>query len=152
MSQTASEGVVGPSHWRYMATVMTTRLAELLAGSTSADIPEGVLDAAKRFFELVLDAQGAAPQYPSASIANYLIATEALEKSVTPPPKTTDQNVAELKRYADVLDRLRGTLSEQERETLTHLQRFFSKLKESADAEAYEDRVACASSPLGLFR
>lgn len=152
MSQTASEGVVGPSHWRYMATVMTNRLADLLDGSKNTAIPEGVLDAAKEFFTLVLDAQGDAPRFPSASIANYLIATETLEKSVTPPPATTEENIAELKRYAEVLERLRGTVDQSDRATVEHLQRFFSKLKESADAEAYEERVACVTSPLGLYR
>lgn len=152
MSQTVSEGAVGPGHWRYMATVMTAKLDELLGGAQKVDIPAGILDEARQFFKLALEAQAGSQSSPSAAIANYLIATETLEQSAEPPPSTTEENVAELRRCAETVEFLPGPVPEDRRSDLQGLSRFFEKLKEAGDAEAYEERVSCVPSPIGLYR
>src|SRR5260370_42002212 len=81
MSQTVSVGVVGPSHWAYMASVMAEKLQQMRnAKQTGPDqIPVGVYRDAQEFYRLVLEAAGdRTPLNPPASINAYALDADPL--------------------------------------------------------------------------
>src|SRR5437899_12534617 len=81
MSQTVSVGVVGPSHWAYMASVMAEKLQQMANAmqTVAGQIPVGVYRDAREFYRLVLEAAGdGTPVNPPASINAYALAADAV--------------------------------------------------------------------------
>ena len=155
MSQTISVGVVGPSYWAYMATVM----AECLDTITKSNrietglVPGGVFHDALTFSELALEATGSSmPANPPASLNAYGIAAEAIRRSFGDLPKNRKEVDQQLATYADFIRRLNEarTLHQRERQVAESLQTFFWDLKEQGEAEAYESSVGFGTVPVGL--
>ena len=103
MSQTMSVGVVGPSHWVYMATVMAECLENVARTNRIEpnEIPVGVYWDALEFSGLALQATGdAVPDNPPASINAYVIAADALRRSSRDLPRTREDIDHRLEEYA----------------------------------------------------
>jgi hypothetical protein len=149
MSQTISIGVVGPSHWAYMASVMAEKLARM--GETRqadvAQIPVGVYRDAKRFFGLVLDAAGDhTPVNPPASVNAYALAADAVR--ATHADASRAEVAQTLEKQKALLDALQDTraLNHEDLQTLLSLQAFFVWVKQEGESEAYEGSVGHESS------
>jgi hypothetical protein len=144
MSQTVSLGVVGPSHWAYMASVMAEKLQQVAnAGQTAAGpIPVGVYRDAREFYKLVLEAAGdGTPVNPPASINAYALAADAVRAtSANASRAEVEETLGRQKALLDDLQQPR-TLSEQELTTLSTLRAFFLWLKQEGESEAYERGV-----------
>lgn len=144
MSQTVSIGVVGPSHWAYMASVMADRLQQIAdAKQTGAvQIPAGVYRDAREFFRLVLEAAGdSAPVNPPASINAYALAADAVRANrVNASRAEVEEELGRQKALLDDLQQSRG-LSEVELGTLLSLHAFFLWLKQEGESDAYEQGV-----------
>ena len=144
MSQTVSVGVVGPSHWAYMASVMVKKLQEIVDTKESAahPIPPGVYRDAQELYRLVLEAAGdATPVNPPASINAYALAADAVRAQRADASRAeVKQTLEKQKALLDDLQRARA-FSEEELETLASLQAFFLWLKQEGESEAYERGV-----------
>lgn len=144
MSQTISVGVVGPSHWSYMAAVMAQRLERIVERHKveAQDIPAGVYLDAEKFFDLVLqEFGGEARKNPPASINAYVIAADAVREAQS---MLATQDVKEsLKEYSGLLSGLRAPrdLTAGELKTAMALRKFFLQLRKAGQAEAYERRI-----------
>ena len=97
MSRTMAVGVVGPSHWAYMAKVMAEALNKAVQKSllVKTDIPAGVLFDAAHLSRLILEEArfrqgGEVPSNPPATINAYVIAQKAVERVVGYYPKKTE--------------------------------------------------------------
>lgn len=155
MSQTISVGVVGPSYWTYMATVMAECLQKITQFNRiePGQIPGGVFRDAVAFSRLALDATGnSTPDNPPASLNAYGIAAEVIRMSADDLVKSRKEVDQRLAAYADFIRKLGEprALRERERETAHHLRTFFLNLKEQGEAEAYESSVAFGTVPVGL--
>ncbi len=154
MSQTQSVGVVGPSDWLYMATVMQRYLENIANTKRVEELPpRGIYEAAIEFFDLVLSAVDttSVPNNPPASISNYLIATTALRGSQ--PISTNTDVVITLRQFADFVRRLSTqlpTLSEAESQVARGVAAFFARIRSEGEAEAYEERVRFGTPPVVL--
>ncbi len=155
MSQTISVGVVGPSHWSYMAAVM----AEALQKTTQAgriegsEVPSGVYSDALEFYTLALQAAGdAVPKNPPASFKAYMIAAEAARASLPTGLGTRQEIGACLGRYLGFLRKLQQPrdLVQEELETAEALRKFFLQLQMEGEAEAYEQGVYFEPLPGGV--
>jgi hypothetical protein len=144
MSQTVSVGVVGPSYWAYMASVMAERLQQVANArqTVAGQIPAGVYRDAREFYRLVLEAAGdGTPVNPPASINAYALAADAVRAGRADATRAdVEQTLARQKALLDDLQRTRG-LSEEELETLSSLHSFFLWLKQEGESEAYESGV-----------
>ena len=153
MSQTISVGVVGPSHWAYMASVMAEKLEQIKNArrTDAARFPKGVYHDALEFYKLVLEAAGdGSPKNPPASINAYAIAADAVRAVCTNVDSRSD--VAKtLHTHQSLLESLQQAriLEQQEVETLSSLQSFFVWLKHEGEADAYERGVGY-ELPVGL--
>jgi len=150
MSQTISVGVVGPSHWAYMASVMAEKLQTISEAkrTTSRQIPAGVYRDALEFYRLVLEAAGDnIPINPPASVNAYALAADALRTvyandiSRTEVEQTLGKQQELLKNLQDDRD-----LTGEEINTLSSLQQCFLWLKREGESDAYENRVRYAAS------
>ena len=147
MSGTIAGDIVGPSYWAFMATVMAECLDKFINDEevTPSDIPEGIYDGAKEFFDLVLEAAGDKfPENPPASINAYVIATDALRGSLKPFPTTSQDLKIKLERYAKFVRRLakpRPLTNHEAVETATSLREFFLSLAQDGEAEMYERSI-----------
>jgi hypothetical protein len=155
MSQTISVGVVGPSYWTYMATVMAECLQEITQSNRieAGQVPGGIFHDAVAFSELALEATGnATPDNPPASLNAYGIAAEVIRMSSTELPKSRREVDQRLANYAEFIRKMTQPriLRDRERETAEHLKTFFLNLKEQGEAEAYENSVALGPVPIGL--
>lgn len=155
-SQTQSVGVVGPSDWLYMATVMQLYLENVADTKRVEELPpRGIYEAAIEFFDLVLSAVDttSVPDNPPASISNYLIATTALRGS-QPIKSTNIDVVTTLRQFADFVHRLaeqpHTTLSEAESQAARDVAAFFARIRSEGEAEAYEERVRFGTPPAVL--
>jgi hypothetical protein len=153
MSKTVSVGVVGPSHWAYMASVMAEKLQQIqTAGETGiARIPPSVYRDAREFYGLVLEAAGdSTPVNPPASINAYALASDAI-RAVTAGASRADVGEMLGKQKA-LLDRLQQPrrLDAEELQTLSALYGMFVWLKQEGESDAYEQSVAFESSGLRL--
>lgn len=152
MSQTVSVGVVGPSHWAYMASVMAEKLEQMHAAkqTTAAVIPPGVYRDAREFYGLVLEAAGdGTPIDPPASINAYALAADAVRaESANASRAEVEQTLASQKTLLDKLQQPRE-LSEEELKTLSSLRAFFLWLKQEGESDAYESGVEY-ELPVGL--
>jgi hypothetical protein len=144
MSKTVSVGVVGPSHWAYMASVMATKLQKMVdAKRTLADqIPVGVYRDAREFYRLVLEAAGDdTPANPPASINAYALAADAVRAARADASRAdVEQTLGSQYTLLNNLQRS-SVLSEDELKTLSSLRAFFLWLKEEGESEAYERGV-----------
>ena len=144
MSKTVSVGVVGPSHWAYMASVMATKLQKMVdAKRTLADqIPVGVYRDAREFYRLVLEAAGDdTPANPPASINAYVLAADAVRAARADASRAdVEQTLGSQYTLLNNLQRS-SVLSEDELKTLSSLRAFFLWLKEEGESEAYERGV-----------
>jgi hypothetical protein len=144
MSQTVSVGVVGPSHWAYMASVMADRLQQIAdARQTDAvQIPIGVYRDAREFYKLVLEAAGdGTPINPPASISAYALAADAVRAIRTNASRAeVEEELGRQKVLLDDLQQPRG-LSGDELRTLSSLHAFFLWLKQEGESDAYEQGV-----------
>jgi hypothetical protein len=155
MSQTISIDVVGPSHWTYMATIMAQRLGKVVQAGClrSSDIPLGVSYDARQFFDLALQAaRDSLPRNPPASVNAYAIAADLVQASSSSLLNTRDDIGNRLEQYDAFLSALQQprTLAEDELQTARELQRFFDRLREEGEAEAYEKAVLLEPIPVGL--
>jgi hypothetical protein len=143
MSRTLIPGVVGPSHWAYTALVISKRLNEIISAREvrGNEIPTGVYEAAREFFDLV----GGALEYKEAhnlvaSNNAYLIALEALHTS----EETSKENSPEVLRdHSEFLQTLNNPrlLHGDELGRARDLQEFFGKLRELGTADRYMNAV-----------
>ncbi len=145
MSKTVSVGVVGPSHWAYMASVMAEKLQAMRdSGETNvARIPPGVLRDAREFYNLVLDAAGEkAPVNPPASINAYALAADAV-RAVSGDASRADvgETLGKQKELLDGIQEPRK-LDSEELHTLSSLHGLFLWLKQEGESDAYEHTVA----------
>jgi hypothetical protein len=152
MSKTVSVGVVGPSHWAYMASVMAAKLQLMVDNKRTLDgqIPVGVYRDAREFYKLVLEAAGDdTPANPPASINAYALAADAV-RAVRADASRADVEQT-LGTQNTLLNRLQQTsvLSEDELKTLSSLRTFFLWLKQEGESEAYE-RVVGYELPVGF--
>jgi hypothetical protein len=142
MSQTISVGVVGPSHWTFMATVMAECL-DVAAKNNRVQpnaIPLGVYRDALAFSQLALEATGAdIPDNPPASLNAYVIASDVLRRSSHQLFQTREDINRRLHRYEAFLRTLETPreLTEDDNEILNSLVAFFRRLKEEGESEAY---------------
>jgi hypothetical protein len=152
MSKTVSVGVVGPSHWAYMASVMAEKLGRMRDTKqvVTAQIPAGVYHDARQFFGLVLDAAGdRTPGNPPASINAYALAADAVRAAHADASRAeVGQTLEKQKALLDTLQAERA-LGDDEVETLSSLQAFFLWLKQEGESEAYERGVGY-DIPIGL--
>ena len=152
MSKTVSVGVVGPSHWAYMASVMAEKLGRMReAGQiTPAQIPAGVFRDARHFFHLVLDAAGDhTPVNPPASVNAYVLAADAVRAAHADASRAeVEQTLEKQNALLDTLEQERE-LSDDEVATLSSLQAFFLWLKQEGESEAYVRGVG-DELPVGL--
>jgi hypothetical protein len=152
MSKTVSVGVVGPSHWAYMASVMAERLTQMRDARrvVAAQIPVGVYRDARQFFRLVLEAAGDhVPVNPPASINAYALAADAVRaKNADASRAEVEQALEKQKALLDTLQEERA-LVEDELETLSSMQAFFLWLKHEGESDAYERGVG-DEIPVGL--
>jgi len=144
MSQTVSVGVVGPSHWAYMASVMAERLQQIRNAkqTAAAQIPAGVYRDAREFYRLVLEAAGdGTPGNPPASINAYALAADAVRAARADASRADVEET--LGRQKALLDKLQqpGGLNEAELDTLSSLHAFFLWLKQEGESDAYERGV-----------
>ncbi len=144
MSQTASVGVVDPSHWAYMASVMAEKLRQILNAQQTGDaqIPPGVYRDAREFYRLVLEAAGdGTPGNPPASINAYALAADAVRAVQADASRAdVEATLGRQKALLDDLQQPRG-LSEEELNTLSSLRAFFLWLKQEGESDAYERGV-----------
>ena len=144
MSQTVSVGVVGPSHWAYMASVMAERLQRMRDAkqTVAAQIPPGVYHDALEFYGLVLEAAGDdTPGNPPASIHAYALAADAVRAvSADASRAVVGQTLGRQKALLDNLQQPR-VLSDEELKTLSSLHSFFVWLKREGESDAYERGV-----------
>jgi hypothetical protein len=145
MSQTISVGVVGPSHWAYMASVMAEKLQKISEArrTTAKQIPAGVYRDAQEFYRLVLEAAGdGTPVNPPASINAYALAADAL-RTVCAKEISRDEIEQTLGRQKALLENLQNDieLSSDELKTLSSLRDCFLWLKHEGETDAYERGV-----------
>jgi hypothetical protein len=155
MSQTISVGVVGPSHWSYMAAVMAEALQKTAEAGRieGSEVPSGVLSDALEFYTLALQAAGnAIPKNPPASFNAYMIAVEAAQASCRTVLGTREDIGHCLRQYLGFLKRLQEPrdLLQEEMETAEALRRFFLQLQMEGEAEAYEQGVYFEPLPGGV--
>ena len=152
MSQTVSVGVVGPSHWAYMASVMADKLQQIASAkqTVAAKIPVGVYRDAREFYRLVLEAAGdGTPIDPPASINAYALAADAVRaESANASRADVEQTLGRQKALLDSLQESRR-LSEDELKTLSSLRAFFQWLKQEGESDAYERGVGY-ELPVGI--
>jgi hypothetical protein len=141
MSRTVSVGVVGPSHWAYMASVMAAKLQQMIDAkqSLAGQIPVGVYRDAGEFYRLVLEAAGdRTPVNPPASINAYALAADAVRAlSADASRADVEQTLTKQKALLDDLKQPRA-LNDEELKTLSSLQAFFLWLKQEGESDAYE--------------
>ena len=144
MSMTILAGVVGPSHWAYMAKQFATKLEQVAqqrkidANFISASI---VLDA-REFFQLASQfAQDEVPKNPPASANAYMIAAKAINASSPSDPDANAKTV--LEKYLAFVTNIQTprSLDNDEVETAQHLRQFLTQLHADGRSERYESRV-----------
>jgi len=148
MSETMSIGVVGPSHWSYMACVMAERLKKIgtLRKVERENVPKGIYTDVREFFHLVLQAvDDVLPDNPPASINAYVIALDAMTGAFQPLPIPRTRHelkncFEEYSRFTEALEQPH-TLNDQEVQTAKSLEKFFLKLHQDGESEAYAHRV-----------
>jgi hypothetical protein len=144
VSETISVGVVGPSHWSYMAAVMAQRLEAVVERRRleARDIPLGVYLDAKKFFDLVLQEVGGGPrENPPASINAYVIAAHAVREAQSmPAAQDVKPSLEEYSRLLLGLQQPRD-LTVDELNTAGALRKFFLQLRKAGQVEAYERRI-----------
>ena|ERR1019366_3062798 len=152
MSMTTSAGVMGPSHWSYMASVLAEVLEKIALKKKidEGDVPAGVYIDVKEFFGLIAQAlHKKLPDNPPASMNAYAIAAGIVKMSVQPAPDTSEELEKCLARYYSFVRRMRTptVLTLRDVETAKDLQRFFFRLQREGESEAYERRVDFDDSP-----
>ncbi len=143
MSMTIAIGIVGPSYWSYMATVMAIHLQKIVKGKASP-IPRGIHQEAERLFDIALDcAGGKLAKNPPASLHAYVMIWDIF-RDIGELFTTTDEVEAEMMRCRAFIDGLHQIheLSPEEVAIGQKLIRFFFRLKEKGEAETYK-RVMC---------
>ena len=155
MSQTISVGVVGPSHWAYMATVMAECLEEIAKIHRVPEnaIPAGVYQDALDFAQLAVQATGTSiPDNPPASLNAYVIASDVLRWSSQESSQTSEEINKQLKLYETFLRSLEKPreLNDDEIRLVDSLGRFFVRLKEEGESEAYAKAMYLDPMPMGL--
>ena len=155
MSRTTAIGVVGPSFWSYMASVMAERLVQVVQAKhvESGIVPKGVHSDAKEFFRLVLQAaQDTFTENPPASINAYLIAADAVKGASQTIRGDHDEVRKCLEHYSEFVKQLETPhkLEEDEQKTAQELRNCFLRLQQEGENEAYERGVSSESLPIGL--
>ncbi len=147
MSMTHSIGVVGPSHWSYMAATLAERLENILQKKRIEEnsIPRGIYAVAKEFFHLIEQAlrQNGTPENPPASIKAYVIASDATRSALETSPLSAKEIETSLARYVDFVNQLQHgrELTGEDLEIAQSLKRFFHQLYLDGESEAYEAGV-----------
>lgn len=146
MSMTNSIGVVGPSHWSFMAATLAEYLGNMLEGKPQrASIPRGIYADAKQFFKLVEQAlrRNGAPENPPASIKAYVVASDAARNASGPHPPSPQDIEKSLNMYIDLVNRLQNLqqLEGEDAHVAESLKKFFDQLYRDGESEAYEAGV-----------
>jgi hypothetical protein len=139
-----------------MASVMAQRLEKIanLKRVERDDVPKGIYSDVRELFRLVLQAaDDVLPENPPASINAYVIALDAMMGAFQPLPKTRHELKDRLEEYSRLIERLgqSHTLDEQEVQTTKSLQKFFFKLHQDGESEAYEHRVYFVAPTIKLL-
>jgi hypothetical protein len=111
------------------------------SGAPSTVIPRRVYVDARDFFQSALEAAGdAVPANPSASIANYIIASQTLNAGKPPAPVVRNELRERLTSYNHLLQLLsEGHPPEPaDTQTVKELCGFFAELQNEAESEAYQ--------------
>lgn len=152
MSKTTSDGVVGAGYWMFMASVMASRLDEIIQSGriSNGEIPKGVHNEACRFFLLILDDVGGnQPKNPPASSNAYFIAARALKRASETFPKTVPELDSVLKEYSEFLKALRNphSLTSSEKKLARALMSFFLQLRDEGEEERHIRRLNIDTAP-----
>ena len=155
MSLTTSIGVVGPSHWIYMASVMADRLARILKAKRveAHDMPAGIHEDVQKFFRLVRQGAGnALADNPPASINAYVIASDAIRVVSPSLPKSRQKRGDYFEHYADFIRGLRRPhqLKADELKKARDLRKFFLHIKQEGESEAYTNAFHSDEQPSGF--
>jgi len=146
MSYTPSIGVVGPSYWRYVSSVISRRLDQACRGENMNpdDVLSCAIDGALSFFKSVLEAVGnGVPKKLVASLNNYNIAAGILDDLHTVSTSDRQKVKDAIERYANFLESIRtqGAVGESDRELARELRNFFRRLIVLGDEQAYEEAI-----------
>lgn len=146
MSETISVGVVGPSHWVYMAKVMAEVLGKVVQNPrlVIVDIPVGVLHGAVQFSKLVLE--GVEPfssPNPPASLNAFVMAKKVMEKITGHYPDQREvgqllwgcRAIVGLTRFTCSISKFNHPEIFQ---ALGFMAKFFYKLSEMGEEERFE--------------
>jgi len=138
-----------------MAAVMAECLEEIAKTNRvqRSAVPAGVYLDALEFVQLAVQATGASvPDNPPASLNAYVIASDVLRESSQEPSQTSDDINDQLKRYEVFLQSLNNPreLNEDDGKVVDPLKRFFVRLKEEGDSEAYAKATYLDPAPLGF--
>ena len=154
MSRTLSMSQVGASYWSYMAGVMATWCQGMSESKqlSAHDVPERVYQDASRLFDLIQDVPAGRLEGRLRSLHAYVLAANVVRGSSPKRVENTMELNEKLKSYALFLKRLPevSVLTEADVATARELARFFRKLEEEGESEAYSGRVRFEGVPAGL--
>ena|SRR5579862_8890403 len=145
MSMTMSVGVVGPSHWSYMAKELAQAIGNIitLKRIEANSVPNGLHVDAREFFQLLDQyVQGDVPPNPPASANAYMIAKRAIRTagSKSETGESVRQSLTDYLRFFERINEPRQ-LDEKELSVATSLQKFLHQLYLDGQSETYESRV-----------
>lgn len=140
-----SVGVVGPSHWSYMAKEFARILGDILSsGRIEADsVPNSLYADASEFFGLLEQYVSAGvPPNPPASANAYMIAKRAMQTAVAKSNHGADvrKSLRECVRFFRSTRNPRE-LNGEEIAVATSLQEFLQQLYLDGQSDTYESRV-----------
>ena len=142
MSYVRDPYTVKQSHWLFMACVMVEKLdgAEKRGSLGFTDFPINVLRAAIEFLSSALEASGdRVPEHPSADIANYTYACDALKTGMT-LEMSREEIKTRLDRFYKFLTTLpRPSLTDDDIKLVREMAEFFGKLRDNATTSQYDE-------------
>ena len=129
---------IGPGYWAYTAEVMVEAIDQLLEGGLP-EIPPGVLNSAKNFFDQVLTVMSDTAGASFSAYANFKIAAEAFNVSHVPATGSQEVLNTSMQAFLDFVDGFpRSTpLVAEEKLTAVELRNFFRRIIRAAATERH---------------
>ncbi len=155
MSKTLAIGVVGPSHWAYMARVMAEVLNRAVQKSclVKTDIPVGVLYDAAQLSGLILEeamfqeTASLVPSNPPATINAYVIAKRAVGRVIGhyPNKKDTKLLISGCRLVVDFANQSGKWRNPEALRIIDFMSKFFHELSKMGE----EERIFQLQTPSG---
>lgn len=141
---TISAGVVGPSHWAYMAKEFEQSVGKMVILKRTEPnlISHSLYADAKEFFQLLSQSiRDDIPGNPPASANAYMIASRAIR--TVSSPGTRESPKKSIEDYLSFFERIQESreLDNEQLKVATSLQRFLHQLYIDGQSERYESRV-----------